>query len=151
MAESRLSRELETREKAKRIESWTPPSLLPTPEPQEGVVFRWIRVSSLGQHDPSNVASSFRQGWVPCRAEDHPEIAMLAGDPNSRYAGQIENGGLLLCKAPVEMARARKAYYEKQAAQQMEAVDSNYMRQNDPRMPVFKERRSEVTFGPGTK
>jgi hypothetical protein len=151
MAENRLARELERRDTAKRAEAWTPPSLLPTPAPQEGVVFRWIRVSMMGQSDPSNVASSFRQGWVPCKAEDHPEIATAFGDPTSRYAGNIENGGLLLCRAPVEMANARSAYYRNQAGQQMQSVDNSYMRQNDPRMPVFSEKRSEVTFGRGTK
>jgi len=29
-------------------------------------------------------------------------------------------------------------------------VDNTFMRDNDPRMPLFKERRSEVTFGRGT-
>jgi len=31
----------------------------------------------------------------------------------------------------------------------MESVDNTYMRENDPRMPMFKERKSTVTFGKG--
>jgi len=35
-------------------------------------------------------------------------------------------------------------------SQQAEAVDNNLMRQSDPRMPMFKERSSKVTFGKST-
>ena len=42
-------------------------------------------------------------------------------------------------------------YYAKQANSQMEAVDNNFMRQNDARMPVFNDKRSTVSFGRGNK
>ena len=42
------------------------------------------------------------------------------------------------------------AYYQQQADAQMQSVDNTYMRENDPRMPMFKERKSTVTFGKGT-
>jgi len=32
----------------------------------------------------------------------------------------------------------------------MQSVDNTYMRENDPRMPMFKERSSKVTFGTGS-
>jgi hypothetical protein len=36
------------------------------------------------------------------------------------------------------------------AQRQMESVDNNYMRENDPRMPVLRpERSTKVTFGSG--
>jgi hypothetical protein len=31
----------------------------------------------------------------------------------------------------------------------MDAVDNNLMRQNDPRMPLFNEKKSTVSFGKG--
>jgi hypothetical protein len=31
----------------------------------------------------------------------------------------------------------------------MNSVDNNYMRESDARMPMFKERKSTVTFGRG--
>jgi hypothetical protein len=40
-------------------------------------------------------------------------------------------------------------YYQQQADAQMQSVDNTYMRENDPRMPMFKERKSTVTFGKG--
>jgi len=37
------------------------------------------------------------------------------------------------------------------ADQQMTALDANYMREENPAMPMFKERKSQVTFGKGGK
>jgi hypothetical protein len=46
-------------------------------------------------------------------------------------------------------------YYDNVNRQQSESVDNNFLRQNDPRMPLFSERKSAVTrgagFGSGTK
>jgi hypothetical protein len=55
----------------------------------------------------------------------------------------------LLCKTPAEFIDQRNAYYGQQADQQMQSVDNSYMRESDPRMPLFKERSSKVTFGKG--
>jgi len=55
----------------------------------------------------------------------------------------------MLCKTPVEFTKQRDAHYQQQADAQMQSVDNTYMRESDPRMPMFKERRSEVTFGKG--
>jgi len=150
MAENRLARELENREVSQRKQSWTPPQTLPSPKPQPGWVFRYIRTSLMGQADPSNTSAKFREGWEPVKAEDHPELMMLA-DPNSRFKGNIEIGGLLLCKAPEELMKQRDEYYLRQAHSQMDAVDNNFMRTNDSRMPLFNEKRSVTSFGKGSK
>jgi hypothetical protein len=148
MAENRLTRELENREASTRRKAWTPPQLLPTPNPQPGWTFRWIRTSMMGQADPTNTSAKFREGYEPVKAEDFPELMMQA-DPNSRFKGNVEIGGLLLCKAPIEMADERNEYYRKQAQSQIEAVDNSFMRTEDKRMPLFNERRSTTTFGKG--
>jgi hypothetical protein len=83
------------------------------------------------------------------KASDHPEIR-LCGSTSGRFPDAVEVGGLLLCKTPVEFVSQRNAYYSGQAEAQMQSVDNNYMRENDPRMPLFKERSTKVTFGKGT-
>jgi hypothetical protein len=148
MAENRLARELENRESTQRKMVWTPPQTLPEPEPQPGWVFRWIRTSIMGVADPSNTSAKFREGWEPVKAEDQPKLMMQA-DPNSRFKGNIEIGGLLLCKAPKELMDQRDAYYAQQAKAQTESVDNNFMRLNDERMPLFSERKSATSFGKG--
>ena len=55
----------------------------------------------------------------------------------------------MLCKMPEEMVLQRKAHFEQMTKNQMDAVDNNLMRENDPRMPIFNDRKSSVTFGKG--
>jgi len=148
MKEKRLDRSLETREKRTRTKSWERPEVLPNPTPEEGYAYRWIRISTQGQPDPTNVSSKLREGWEPVLASDHPEI-FLTGVENERFKDNVVIGGLLLCKAPQEMVDERNEYYQQQAKGQMTSVDNNLMRENDPRMPLFNDRKSTVTFGKG--
>jgi hypothetical protein len=148
MAENKLSRELETRTEQERPKQWAPPELLPEPDKQPGYAYRWIRVSTLNNADPRNISAKLREGWEPVTLAEQPKFQLLA-DPNSRFKDNIEVGGLLLCKTPSELVEQRNAYYQKQADNQIEAVDNNLMRQNDPRMPLFNERKTEVSFGKG--
>ena len=147
---TRLARELDTREKTERPAKWMPPQLLPDPNPEPGYAFRWIRIASLGKDDATNISGKLREGWEPVKASDHPEIRLFGSDSNAKFPDCVEVGGLLLCKTPVELTEQRNAYYRNQAEAQMQSVDNTYMRENDPRMPMFKERKSTVTFGKGT-
>jgi hypothetical protein len=149
MPEPRITRELESRAKFERPKKWMPPQLLPNPNPEEGYSFRWVRVSTLGSDDPMNISSKLREGWEPVKASEHPEIQLMSSG-SGRYADSIEIGGLMLCKTPKEFTEQRDAFYKSQADNQMNSIDNNFMRENDPRMPLFKERSSKVTFGKGT-
>ena len=148
MAEQRNKRDAESREVEQRpSDSWMPASVLPTPDPQDGWVFRWVRTSTLGKADNTNVSQKFREGWVPVKSEDKPELNVMS-DINSRFEGNIEIGGLLLCKAPEDKVQQREEYFQSMAESQMESVDNNFLKQNDPRMPVLKpERSTRTTFG----
>lgn len=149
MAE-RNPRELETRARDERPRQWMPPELLPNPNPEEGYEFRWIRVSTLGQGDPVNVSGKLREGWEPVKASEHPEIQLMGTGDKPRFPDSIEVGGLMLCKTPKEFVTQRNAHYNRQTDGQMQSVDNNLMRENDPRMPLFKERKTEVRFGRGS-
>ena len=148
MADNRLAREVENRESTQRNKTWTPPQTLPEPKPQPGWVFRYIRTSIMGVADPSNTSAKFREGWEPVKAEDHPELMHMT-DPNSKFKGNVEIGGLLLCKAPAELMQQRDDYYAQQAKAQLQSVDNNFMRLNDERMPLFSEKKTTVSFGKG--
>jgi hypothetical protein len=143
----RTPRTNETRASGERKRLWQQPSALPTPEPKDGVSFRWIRTSTLGEADNRNVSMRFREGYTPVRAEDHPEL-MVMSDVDSRFKGNIEVGGLLLCSIPTEVVEDRNDQMHQKAQQQMDSVDRNYLRESDPRMPVLKpERASRTSFG----
>ena len=146
---NRITRELESRDVTERPKQWQLPELLPEPDKQAGYSYRWIRVSTLNAADPRNLSAKLREGWEPVRLEEQPKFQLLA-DPNSRFKDNIEIGGLLLCKTPTELVEQRNAYFANQAQNQTEAVDNNLMRQNDPRMPLFNERKSTTSFGNGS-
>ena len=144
---NRTPRDLETREKTERKKSWTRPSALPTPEPRDGLHYRWIRTSMLGQADNPNVSRRFREGYQPVKAVDHPEMQLLS-DVDSRFPDNIEVGGLMLCAIDKDIAEDRSEQQLDVARQQMDAVDNNFMKQSDPRMPVLRsERSTRTSFG----
>jgi len=149
MGTNRLERELETRAMQERPKQWTPPELLPEPDKQPGFQYRWIRVSALGKSDARNVSAKLREGWEPVKVEEQPKFQLLV-DPDSRFKDNIEIGGLLLCKTPTEFVQQRNAHYQRQAESQIQSVDNSLMRQNDPRMPLFNERKSTTSFGKGS-
>jgi adenylate kinase len=124
---------------------YTPSSTLPDPTPEPGYVYRWIATHIMGQADPTNVSRKMRDGWVPVKAVDHPELMLEANEKT----GNVEIGGLMLCKQPSEQAKARDEYFNKQAQDQMDSVDNHFMRNNDPRMPLFSDRKSTVSRGAG--
>lgn len=149
MAENRKPRELEDRIQAERPKQWQQAELLPEPDKEPGYAYRWIRVANLNTADPRNLSAKLREGWEPVALEEQPKFRLLA-DPNSRYKDNIEIGGLLLCKTPTEFVQQRNEHFAKQTQAQTEAVDNSLMRQSDPRMPLFNERKSSTSFGKGS-
>jgi hypothetical protein len=149
MANNRLNREVETRATSERTQQWAPAELLPEPKKLDGYKYHWVRISTLGAADPRNLSAKLREKWEPVPVEEQPEMQLLV-DPNSRFKDNIEIGGLLLCKTPEEFVEQRNKFYANQTEAQAEAVDNNLMRQSDPRMPLFKERKSSSTFGKGS-
>lgn len=145
---NRLTRELETRTTLERPKQWAPAELLPEPDKQAGFTYRWIRTSTLNTADPRNISAKLREGWEPVKISEQPKFQLLI-DPGSRFKDNIEIGGLLLCKTPSEFVEQRNEYYQRQTEAQTVAVDNHLMRENDPRMPLFQERKSKTTFGHG--
>ena len=123
----RAPREVDERKDETRpSDDFIPQSLLPTPEPQDGWVFRWVRTQILGESDNINVSGRFREGWEPVLSENHPELKIRSK----------------------EVMEKRDAYYRQQAENQMEGVDRTYLRENDSRMPLMNpERDTKIKFG----
>jgi hypothetical protein len=120
--QNRLARELDTRAVTQRAEAWRPPETLPMPEDRPGWKHRYVRISTMGTADPSNISSKLREGYEPCKAEDYPELMMHA-TVEGRFKGGIEIGGLLLCRIPEEFLKQRADYYDKQNKSQIDSVD----------------------------
>jgi hypothetical protein len=147
--QNRMARELETRQVMQRPTMWRAPEALPSPDDRPDWAHRWIRTSILGSSDPSNISSKFREGYEPCKAEEYPELMMHAST-DGRFKGNIEVGGLILCRIPKEFMSQRDSHFAKINKAQMDSVDNTYMKDNDPRMSKFSERSTKVTFGTGS-
>jgi hypothetical protein len=99
-----------------------------------------------GEEDKTNVFSKLREGWEPVRADEYPDYHAPVID-EGRYAGVIGQGGLMLCRIPIETARERSAYYGNRTREQMQAVDQDLMKDQHPSMPISASRQSRVSFG----
>ena len=148
MAENRIPRSTESRNQTQRPQQWTPPELLPEPDKQPGYKYRWIRVTLGGQTDARNISIKMREGWEPVKIEEQPQYALLVNG-EGRFKDSVQVGDVLLCKTPEELAEQRNQHYLQQSEQQIKAVDNNLMKQNDPRMPLFKESSSSTSRGSG--
>ena len=142
----RKPRESATREVETRRKPWAPPSRLEAPQPPAGYVHRWIRVAMRGEEDKMNVNTKLREGWEPVRKDEYPDYEAPTID-EGRYEGVIGQGGLMLCRIPVETAQERSAYYGTRTREQMVAVDQDLMKDQHPSMPISNNRQSRVSFG----
>lgn len=147
--QNRKGREADSRAVMQRPEMWRPPETLPSPNNRPGWTHRWVRTATMGVADPTNISSKLREGYEPCKADEYPELMMHAST-EGRFKGTIEVGGLLLCRIPSEFLAQRMKYYENQNKAQMDSVDNNFLRESDPRMPLFSEKKTKVTFGSGS-
>jgi len=142
----RTPRKDATREVETRRKPWAPPSHLAAPDAPEGYVHRWIRVAMRGEEDKMNVHSKLREGWEPVRADEYPNYEAPVID-EGKFQGVIGQGGLMLCRIPVETAQERTEYYGGRTREQMTAVDQDLMKEQHPSMPITQNRQSRVTFG----
>ena len=62
---------------------------------------------------------NFVMGWTPVKAEDHPELQVLP-DHDSRFEGNVEVGGLLLCENSTEFVDSRTDAHHEMNAQSIE-------------------------------
>jgi hypothetical protein len=121
------------------------------PDERPGWKHRYVRLSTLGTADPSNISSKLREGYEPVKAEEYPELMMHAAT-EGRFRGGIEIGGLLLCRIPAEFMEQRAKHFDNLNKSQMDSVDNNFLRERDSRsnMALFADKKTNVTFGSGS-
>jgi|TARA_B100000085_G_scaffold251001_1_gene247698 hypothetical protein len=142
----RTPRETQTRQSQER-KVWRPGTALEAPEPPLGFKHRWIRESVMEYDDKTNVHKRRQEGYDLVRAEEYPEYSGPVVD-EGRNAGIIGVGGLVLARIPEELADQRNQHYQNTTQNQMDAVDRDWMRENNPAMPkMAPQRKSSVSFG----
>ena len=144
---TRSARDSESRENAERIQQWRPGSALDAPEPPLGFKHRWIRESVMEYDDKTNVHKKRQEGWELVRAEEYPDYVGPVID-EGRNAGTIGVGGLILARIPNELVLQRNRHFQNVAKNQMDAVDRDWMRENNALMPKqAPQRKTSVSFG----
>ena len=145
---NRTSRANETREKKVSRKPWAPPSMLDAPPAPDGFKHRWIRAETRGFDDRKNISAKMREGWELVRQDEYPDFESPVVE-TGKYEGVFGVGGLMLARIPVETIKERTDYFAKRNADQLEAVDSDMMRENaHSTMTISKaDRQSRVTFG----
>jgi len=144
---TRSARDSESRENAERIQQWRPGSALEAPEPPIGFKHRWIRESVMEYDDKTNVHKKRQEGWELVRAEEYPDYVGPVVD-EGRNAGTIGVGGLVLARIPEELVEQRNRHFNTVAKNQMDAVDRDWMRENNALMPKqAPQRKTSVSFG----
>ena len=148
----RTSRASTERGKKAVRKPWAPPSMLEAPPAPDGFKHRWIRAETRGFNDSKNVSAKMREGWELVRKDEYPDFESPVVD-TGKYEGVFGVGGLLLARIPEETIAERTAYFNGRNRDQMEAVDSDMLRENaHSSMAISKpDRQSRVTFGGSRK
>ena len=147
----RASRASQTREKvSQKKKVWTPPSSLDAPPAPTGFKHRWLRAESLGFQDTKNIQGRIRSGYELVRSDEYPDAEYPVVE-DGKYKGVIGVGGLVLARAPEEIAQQRTQYYAQQHSDKVEAMDNDLMKEQHPSMPIDIDRQSRVTFGGSKK
>ena len=137
-----------TREKTAQRKPWAPPSMLDAPPAPDGFKHRWIRAETRGFDDTKNISAKLREGYELVRRDEYPDFEAPVID-SGKYEGGFGVGGLILARIPDETVAERSAYFNQRSSDQMQAVDSDMMRENaHSTMTISKaDRQSRVTFG----
>jgi len=136
-----------SRSHQKRKVTYTPPSYLDAPKPKDdGIKYRWLRVSAGGEDDARNISKRKREGYEFVKKEEHPDYDVPVHE-SGKYAGVIGNGDLVLAKIPVEMAEAKQEYFRNKTGKQTQAVEQDVLKEQHPSMPITQNRKSSASIG----
>lgn len=87
----------------------------------EGMSYKWLRITCMGQEDKEGMITAEMNGWSPVPAVRHPELA----GPKPDKEATIIRGGLMLVEQPTEYMEESR---EKQDFQAKHVVESQIQR-----------------------
>ena len=152
-AAGRKSRASETRQQEGSVHGedenrpWEHASNLASPPPRPGMAQRWIRTSTYGTDDPTNIAKALNEGWRPRMSDTVSEGFSSPKLTHGQFAGAIGIHGMILCEIPEARMAARKRYHEEKTRRQTQAVEQGLAQQSNPAMPLIHQRKTTVTKG----
>ncbi len=137
-AENRSSEMRKQPETHYQSKLYVPKEKIPT-----GMVYSWVRESTLNEPDPDNMTDRMVRGWQPVPAARHPE---MVPPPLPGYEGMevtvIRRGGLILCEKPEEEVKWARQNRDDENLQMLQ--DVAWTGQADPNLPRIDD--SSVGF-----
>jgi len=125
-------------------EQWVRPSSLPEIPARSGYVQRWIRVSSGGKADASNISRRFREGWRPRRIETVPKNIGVPKLNTGEYSGCVGVEGSVLMEMPKERNDQRNKHYSEQRSRQTQSIDQTLAKESEHQSKAFgRVRKAE--------
>jgi hypothetical protein len=143
----RTFRNKEELRKIAQVETGTLPQM---PVTSDGFVYRWLRVAIRGEDDLQNISRRQREGWEFVKPETLPPELQTLNHMLRDYGkvtGIVGIDDVALGRLPRKIAEARQELVELEAAEMMQAVNADLMRNNDTRMPISNESKSTVRRG----
>jgi len=140
---------------------YTPPNLLGIPDAlkawarSNGMHLRWVRWQIEGQDDVRNLTKRKNEGYTLVKESEIPEHIRGEMDVGrtGRSEGILINGDVALAQVPVELAEARREYYEEQHNMQEEALNADLLQtpglsdRGRRATPVQSNLKSRTTTG----
>lgn len=102
---------------------WANPASLEAPPARPGMVQRWIRVSSRGKNEPTNLSRKLREGWQPRRADSIPGNFHMPVISGGNFSGAIGVDGMVLMEMPKARNDQRNRHYEKRKERLTESIN----------------------------
>ena len=116
--------------------------------------------------DPTTSEQVF-SNYYPASTNASDIIAFVFAEATSEFSGSVEISIAFIGKAavvapvatsssapeipvtvlPEETVAERNAHFERQTENQMKAVDNDLMREENPAMPISRDRKTQVSFG----
>lgn len=130
---------------------WSPPSLLDAPEPLPGYVQRWIRCRRGNEDDGKRISQAVRTGWQPRDVNTVPGGWSAPTDAHRRFGSCITVEGMILMQLPIAIFKKREEHYRRLRSTQMQAVQSDLLRVQEPGHPIGHQYQTRVTVGQGRR
>lgn len=103
----------------------------------QGMEYRWVRKSILGEEDPFRMVDCAKKGWTPVPADRHPELCFQDFfGRTSHMSSFIFYKGLVLCERVEELCKLERQKYANMNYANMCSLQGteNYM--GEPGIPV---------------
>lgn len=129
------------------LEDWTPPAVLEAPPPRPGFVQRWVRFRRGSQEDVRNFQRQRQVGWQPRDPRTVPGGWRPPTGNHGDVGSCIMVEGLILCEMAASRKARRDAYYQKITARQMQGVEEQLLKAQQPGHPIDHRATTRVTVG----